>query len=175
MSRQAWVEAALEAIARVGVARLAVEPLAKALGTTKGSFYWHFADRSELVAAALARWEEIATRQVVVDVSGVDARERPARLVEAVFAAQDSDSAEWRILAAVDDPQVAPVVERVHVARVAFVEQVCRDLGMDADTARTRARLAYATYLGHLYLRFAATDVVASISHDEIAALLTRP
>ena len=45
LGREAWEDAALAALGRGGLASVAVEPLAVALGTTKGSFYWHFADR----------------------------------------------------------------------------------------------------------------------------------
>ena len=54
LSRQAWVQAALEALAEGGLAAVAVEPLAARLGATKGSFYWHFANRDALSSAALA-------------------------------------------------------------------------------------------------------------------------
>ena len=45
LAREDWVDAALAAIAEGGVAAVAVEPIAARLGTTKGSFYWHFHDR----------------------------------------------------------------------------------------------------------------------------------
>src|SRR5262249_59889731 len=45
LSRQAWVDAALEALGEGGLASVAVVPLAERLGATKGSFYWHFRNR----------------------------------------------------------------------------------------------------------------------------------
>ncbi|MDQ6732181.1 MAG: TetR/AcrR family transcriptional regulator, partial [Actinomycetota bacterium] len=53
LSRTDWTEAALLALAHDGLAGVAVQPLARRLGATKGSFYWHFADRAELIAATL--------------------------------------------------------------------------------------------------------------------------
>ena len=47
-----WQEAALNVIAHQGVSAVAVEPLAKQLGVTKGSFYWHFSNRMDLVKQA---------------------------------------------------------------------------------------------------------------------------
>ena len=57
LSREDWERAALEAMADAGVAAVAVEPLARRLGVTKGSFYGFFANRDELIEAALSRWE----------------------------------------------------------------------------------------------------------------------
>ena len=62
MDREQWAEAALGAIATGGIKAVAVEPLAARLGVTKGSFYWHFADRRALIDAALERWEAQTAR-----------------------------------------------------------------------------------------------------------------
>ena len=51
LSREAWIEAALARWPSGGLDAIAVEPLATRLGTTKGSFYWHFKDRADLVIA----------------------------------------------------------------------------------------------------------------------------
>ncbi len=60
-----WAEAALDALARGGLSAVAVEPLAKELGATKGSFYWHFADRQALLQATLELWERRDTDRVI--------------------------------------------------------------------------------------------------------------
>ena len=57
LSAEDWAQAALDLIAEQGVAAVAVEPLARRLGVTKGSFYWHFPSRDALLQAALERWE----------------------------------------------------------------------------------------------------------------------
>lgn len=173
MDRTAWVEAALTEIARVGVARLAVEPLAKSLGTTKGSFYWHFADRRALVRAALEHWEDVATRQVVEDVSAQRSGQRALGLVAAAFAPHESDRAEWMILSSIDEADVREVVERVQGARIAFIEQVLREAGVPGARVPGRARLAYATYLGYLQMRMGPAGDGVEIPTEEIAALLS--
>src|SRR6266851_4133119 len=63
-----WAAAALSAIAESGLSAVAVEPLAVRLGTTKGSFYWHFASRAALLEAALSRWERQTTTDVAARV-----------------------------------------------------------------------------------------------------------
>jgi AcrR family transcriptional regulator len=71
LNRQAWSQAALEAIATGGLAAVAVVPLAKQLGATKGSFYWHFPNREALITAALADWEQSHTAAVIAEIEAV--------------------------------------------------------------------------------------------------------
>ena len=52
LSADDWAREALEQIAETGVSSVAVEPLARRLGVTKGSFYWHFPSREALLQAA---------------------------------------------------------------------------------------------------------------------------
>src|SRR5690606_14615731 len=58
IGRDDWSNAAAVATAAGGIDAVRVEALARRLGVTKGSFYWHFADRSALLDAVLTRWEE---------------------------------------------------------------------------------------------------------------------
>ena len=64
LSAEDWAQAALDQIAEQGVASVAVEPLARRLGVTKGSFYWHFPSRDALLQAALERWEKVEQEEV---------------------------------------------------------------------------------------------------------------
>src|SRR5688572_2089636 len=59
-----WEQAAVELIAEKGVQAVAIEPLARRMGITKGSFYWHFASRESLLEPALQRWEEHDSRNL---------------------------------------------------------------------------------------------------------------
>ena len=71
LGKEAWVAAAFRLLGRRGIAAVGVEPLAKALGVTKGSFYWHFTDRRALLQALLAYWEERETSAIIADVEAV--------------------------------------------------------------------------------------------------------
>ena len=57
LSRASWIEAGYRALAARGPGALKAEPLARDLGTTKGSFYWHFKDVPDYHEALLAAWE----------------------------------------------------------------------------------------------------------------------
>jgi AcrR family transcriptional regulator len=57
LGRDDWMRAARLALLRGGAERVRVEVLARELGVTKGSFYWHFRDREELLDALVREWE----------------------------------------------------------------------------------------------------------------------
>src|ERR1700675_1624452 len=79
-----WVEGALQLISDAGLGALTVDALATRLGVTKGSFYWHFKGRSELLAGALGRWEHRATTEAIAGLSAVtDARQRLNLMLDA--------------------------------------------------------------------------------------------
>ena len=58
LGREDWLHAARLALLRGGVEQVRVEKLARALKVTKGSFYWHFKDREELLELLLREWED---------------------------------------------------------------------------------------------------------------------
>ena len=72
-SKQDWIHAALEALRDEGVEGVRVEPLAVRLGVTKGSFYWHFETREQLLTAALDSWVARGTEAIIEHVDGVQA------------------------------------------------------------------------------------------------------
>jgi AcrR family transcriptional regulator len=172
LSREAWTQAALDALAGDGLAGVAVEPLARRLGASKGSFYWHFRDRGELIAATLERWERRETTEVITALEQIpDPRERLRELARSAYmGAAAGNDAQSGVLAAASDPRVAPVLERVTRTRLAFLERQFAALGLDPAAARTRARMAYALYVGLGYLRRAAPP--APLAEAEAAAII---
>lgn len=161
LRRRDWAHAALRAVAGGGVSAVAVEPLAADLGATKGSFYWHFADRDALVRAALELWEREHTEAVIVamDADG-DPAARLRRLFRTITAHADVDRVEVALLADAADPRVAPVLARVNERRVGYVADIYAELGVPRSRARQRALLAYSAYLGHLQLMHATPAVL---------------
>ncbi|MDX6678739.1 MAG: hypothetical protein QOE31_2791 [Solirubrobacteraceae bacterium] len=159
LSKTDWIEAALLALAREGLAGVAVEPLARTLGTTKGSFYWHFADRGALISATLALWERRATTEMIDRIQAIpDPRERLTELAAGAYAGAIAGNAYAAVLAAAADPRAADVLQRVTHVQLRFLEGLYGDLGLPADHAHRYARLAYALYLGIGELRHADPD-----------------
>jgi AcrR family transcriptional regulator len=135
---------------------VAVEPIASRLGATKGSFYWHFANRDALLEAALLGWEQTDTEAVIELVAEtVDPRKRLHDLLELAIgghAGQHGNRVELALLATPEHPLVAPLLARVTQRRIGYLEQVFVELGFSADAARQRGLLAYTAYLGHAQL-----------------------
>ncbi|MFJ6672589.1 TetR/AcrR family transcriptional regulator [Actinosynnema sp. NPDC091369] len=162
-TRDDWTEVALRALAEGGVAAVAVEPLAARIGATKGSAYWHFPNREALLKATLERWEREHTEAVI---ELVESAAQPLEKLRLLFATVLEDvghsAVELAMLAAKDDPAVAPVLGRVTERRIGYMEELFTALGFDADVARRRAVLAYSVYLGQAQLLSATPDVVAA-------------
>ena len=153
LSAEDWAQAALEVIAEQGVAAVAVEPLARRLGVTKGSFYWHFPSRDALLQAALERWEQVEEETVYGSVEAVpDPRERLRALFVVVAHEARSHIIYSELLKALDHPIVKPVIERVSGRRLDYLTASFRQAGMNRTDAQHRARLAYAAYVGFLQL-----------------------
>lgn len=147
LSREHWIEAALDALGEGGVAAVAVEPLAARLGVTKGSFYWHFQDRNELLAAALEEWERVGTTGLIERLDAIaDPRERLAEWARRVLGSDKS--LVTALHAAADHPVVAPVLRRNTETRIQYLADLLREAGVSPAAARRRARLLYSADLG---------------------------
>src|SRR5690606_8615347 len=110
LSAEDWAQAALDLIAEQGVAAVAVEPPARRLGVTKGSFYWHFPSREALLQAALERWEHVEEEAVFGALERVpDPRERLRALFQMVAHEYQSHVIYSALLKALDHPAVQPV------------------------------------------------------------------
>ncbi|GAA0238658.1 TetR/AcrR family transcriptional regulator [Rhodanobacter caeni] len=166
LSAEDWELAALQLIAEQGVGALAVEALARRLGVTKGSFYWHFRTREALLQAALERWEQYGEREIISQIEQIaDPRERLPELFRRVAHELQPHRVYAALLKALDHPLVVPVMARVSSRRTEFLETAYRQAGLASSDALNRARLTYAAYVGFLQLNF--TLGLPRLSHDE--------
>jgi AcrR family transcriptional regulator len=187
LGRSDWAEAALEALAGGGLAAVAVEPLAKSLHTTKGSFYWHFTDRNALLAATLELWERRDTERVIASLDDTqDARTRLRGLLRLAFVSVGDGSAggagavELALQASTSQPMVKETLSRVTRRRLEILTQLYVELGLTPARARDRALLAYTAYLGHAQVAHATPDLLprgrALAAHvDQMVRTLVGP
>ena len=169
LTAEAWAEAALTAITDTGLDAVNVEELARALGVTKGSFYWHYGSRADLIAAALTLWERRDTDGYLSVIANIpDPAERLRRLIaNAVRLSQRRNV--YAALSQADSEPVQEVLQRVAEQRIAFLTGLYADLGLPPQRARLLARLAYATYIG--LMRMTAEAPAAPLSTEDLEAL----
>lgn len=169
LTAEDWEQQALEVIAERGVAALAIEPLARRMGITKGSFYWHFSGRESLLDQALQRWEAHDARNLATSMGGIDdPRERLVAFIHGVSRERLTHDVYSALCAAADHPQVEPVLERVATRRMAQIAGAFEELGLDRQAARHRAQLTYSVYLGFLQLQ--RQRQAPRLSSDEFGA-----
>jgi AcrR family transcriptional regulator len=175
LSSQDWARAALKAIADGGLAAIAVEPLARTLGVTKGSFYAHYRNRDELIAAALAEWVRSHGDEGLAEFAAIaDPARRLRELLTAVVQAVQplAPSVHLSLLGERNDPRVSDAVRRVNRARLELLARTYCELGLPPDRASSRARVAYAAILGLLHLAQTDPDAPDSaVLADEATAV----
>jgi AcrR family transcriptional regulator len=148
LSAQDWLDQGLKTLAKSGFTALKAEPLAKAMGVSRGSFYWHFADISAFHAAILKHWREIAAEQIIAGVEAVSAHENPlAVLLRRVFGERLTLESAVRTWASVD-PTARAAVQAIDRRRLGYVESLMTQSGLSTEIARARAQILYWAFLG---------------------------
>ena len=154
LSAKDWLDQGLATLAKNGFTALKAEPLAKALGVSRGSFYWHFADIGAYHAAILAHWREVAAEQIIANVEAGSKDDNPlALLLRRVFGEKLTLEKAVRTWASVDATARA-AVQAIDRRRLGYVEGLLVQTGLTADAARARAQILYWAFLG-----FALSDL----------------
>jgi AcrR family transcriptional regulator len=158
LDRNAWIKGALGALGDQGPAGLRVEVLAKRLHVTKGSFYWHFRDRRDLLDAVLDEWKDGRIHDIRKQTTAAAGGERAAlrHTIEVYSASRNRKGLpielavrEW----ARHDARAAAVVEEVDAERLLCAERLFQLVGMPADQAKARSILLYAYVFGFSLMR----------------------
>ncbi len=148
LSAKDWLDQGLRALARSGFTALKAEPLAKAMGVSRGSFYWHFADIGAYHAAILKHWREVAAEQIIAGLEAVSGDDNPLQLLlRRAFGTKPALENAFRTWATVD-PAARSAVQAIDRRRLGYVEKLLGASGLPADVARPRAQILYWAFLG---------------------------
>jgi AcrR family transcriptional regulator len=159
--RSKWIEEGLRALAAGGPEAVRIEPLARALGISKGGFYWHFDDRQALLEEMLDAWERTGVDEVIeaveaeAEAQDEDARSRLRRLFALAVA---SGGELLKIELAVRnwarrDQAVAERLRKVDNKRMNYMRSLFGDICEDDDDVEVRCLLAFSLFIGGPFLR----------------------
>ena len=156
VSRDDWLAAARKALVKGGIDQVKIERLAKHMHLTRGSFYYHFRSRAELLHALLDHWEATNTGPMLraIDAAIATGPGGIHALVsmwieEREFSpAYDSAVRDW----ARKDAKVAQVVRAVDDKRIGALTRLIQMYGYRGDEAVVRARIMYFHQVGYYAL-----------------------
>jgi AcrR family transcriptional regulator len=158
LTPERWVDAATDVLVDQGIDSVRVDTLARALKVTRGSFYWHFRERDELLRAVLQAWRNHATEQLTrrLESARDDPRDQVRDLISLPFrgrAAVRAARIELAIRAwARRDAMARAFVDEADAARMGYIAQVFSSLGFAIGEARARAFLLYSYELAESQL-----------------------
>ncbi len=168
-----WEQQALVLIAEQGIRAVAIESLAKRMGVTKGSFYWHFPNRDSLLEQSLLRWEKHDEANLQASLGAIlDPRERLRSFFRRTGREKLTHNVYSSLCTTSDHPQVEPLLERVAERRMKHIEAAFGEIGFEPQEASHRARLTYSTYLGFLQLQ--RQHQAPNLSSGEFEAYMTH-
>ena len=150
--RNRWIEEGLRALGDGGPEAMRIEPLAQALGVSKGGFYWHFKDRQSLFEEMLDAWERTWVDEVIeaVEAENEDARSRLRRLFALAVA---SGSELLKVELAIRDwarreEAVAERLRHVDNRRMNYMRSLFGAICEDDDDVEARCLLVFSLFVG---------------------------
>jgi AcrR family transcriptional regulator len=150
LTPEAWIEAATQVLVDSGIDHVRVDVLAQELGVTRGSFYWHFRDREDLLRRVLQAWSERATELLTARLASAHAADPQAQMRDVISlpfrgrAALKAARIELAIRAwARRDETARAAVDEADASRLAYHVDLFGQLGFAADEARARAFILY--------------------------------
>ncbi len=148
LTAQDWIEFGLTTLAHEGFDALKAEVLARRLGVSRGSFYWHFTDLGAFHARVIEHWKQVATEAIIADIERYESHEeRLNALLRNAFghgAAVEIRMRAW----AESNTAAARALDDMDRRRRGYIERLLREAGIAPALAVIRTQVLYWTYLG---------------------------
>jgi AcrR family transcriptional regulator len=149
LGRQDWLNIGIQTLIEKGIEAVRVEPLAKLLNVTRGSFYWHFKNRDDLLEEILNEWQARNTRNIIEQIEGLNSSHRAKLLSLLEIAAEDDNLLEKAVRVwAVNDARAAVAIARIDQQRLDYLQNLFLQLGFSEIDSKVRAKIAYSVRLG---------------------------
>jgi len=144
-----WLRAAESRLAQHGIESVRVEVLSRDLGVSKGSFYWHFRDRNELLDQLLSRWEDSEIAWLNTEASAAPASRW------ANFIARTANADRMRLEVALrawsrSDERVAARVAAIERKKSRLIADILREIGFPPSAADSSSEVVELICIGWL-------------------------
>ena len=148
LTAQDWIDFALTTLAQEGFDALKADVLARKLGVSRGSFYWHFSDLGTFHARVIEHWRQMATEAIIADLERYESREQRLNVLLRRGLGHDA-VLEIRLRTWADNnAQAARALRDIDRRRREYMERLLVEAGIPPPLAATRAQVLYWTYLG---------------------------
>jgi AcrR family transcriptional regulator len=143
-----WIDFGLATLAREGFDALKADVLARKLGVSRGSFYWHFADLDAFHARVIEQWKRVATEAIIADIERYGSRdERLDALLRHAFGGGAAIEIRMRAWAETN-AAAARALADIDRRRQSYIERMLVAAGVAPALSATRTQILYWTYLG---------------------------
>jgi len=148
LTAQDWIDFALTTLAREGFDALKADVLARRIGVSRGSFYWHFRDLGTFHTGVIAQWRQLATEAII---AGLERHESREQRLDALLRRGFGHDAVLEIRMrtwADNNAEAARALKDIDRRRREYLERLLVEAGISPPLAATRAQVLYWTYLG---------------------------
>lgn len=159
-----WVDHANRLLIDENIRGVQIATLCERLGVTKGSFYWHFRSRRDLLDAILQAWRKRNTLNVM---SRVVSFVTPLRSIRALLSLprRPASTTGARVEMSVRDwarrdRNTFRSLQEIDNIRLRGFEQLFRRQGFRGNAAKARAYIAYTIMMGDSILKDTIRDEV---------------
>lgn len=154
-NKQAWVEAGFQLLAQGGIDSVRVDRISKKIGLTRGSFYWHFKNRAELLDAMLELWQQVANKDIINLIE--QEKSNPNKKLSSLLKlSTQHPSAKYggkftemsiRVWGA-NSPKAAKIIAQIDAERTAFIHTLLIEKQVEPALASMLAEIIYNAYVG---------------------------
>ena len=144
LSRERWMELAIQALAREGKSKFSLDALLKAMPASKGSFYWHFKNREDFLFALVDYWDRHDTQQVIDALASMRETTSPQdKLWELMCEVYEARHSQYDLLIrslALEFPALKEAIAKVDRKRFDVVKSVFSEMGFAGDDLEMRTQ-----------------------------------
>jgi AcrR family transcriptional regulator len=176
LGRQDWLTIGIQILIEKGIEAVKIDPLAKLLNVTRGSFYWHFKNRDDLLAEILREWETLNTKSVIAQIEELDSSPNSKLLSLLEIAAQDDNRLEKAIRTwSVNDSRAETAINQVDRQRLDYLQKLFLQLGFSEIDAKVRAQIVYSVRLGWFVMALPSHSTERLAEIRLVHHILTQP